>query len=764
MTAKARGASASTAMCAPFTLKPVQPPPPHTHTQSLLTCSFCCAQFPNYTTSCRQHMAHVGRALIKMRLDAEKPREIPYAEKKRRMTEKVRDHMNEMCCAELPNGKEECAAKYCIIHVRRTMTQRATHIARKMTEANHPKAEEHFDVATQVGIDVVNPDLHPDPACRVTNHTTDLAKMECMGKSIMHHAAKQHGYDAETLQSKLDELNLNVGESLMAMAKTFGYAREGRGPVKSAFFERQAKDEATASTLMRESRKRMEAKQGRKLAEEARDEGFGGGHSLGQHALHAGALRRQLQNASGVMHRGMMAIDRAATRSNNVQSRGAAGNRARPPHPDDLDWHAAKSSVPNPLMTILAVSAEEGSVASRFGNGIVKLNALRDRVTGAMDTHRRRLERSGAHRSRRRMSEAQVAHADALYASLEADHLQNEHKRPQLPKEHALSWLHDLVDWPSAVEEGSRLLSVVRARHKMREGGAKHHDIVKQHPTGWSWLDDAAKSHPTILGDAARRVLYRKETGADPPWHHASLRHRVSRRLEDGDAARLARDAEAPPPRFGSVRRLGVAFLESTIAAPFAFYDTLLPSGARVEQSEVTFWEATLRYVISGTVGCYFVAPVNEPSKTQGEGGTEDGDALKIMRPSEEKLCFPAVRGCHQPTHLAPTLALTGCVLLCAVAVCDAHHGTLQAGDGHRRRGHLRAQLHGLLRGARERHAAGVRLPRVVGHRPARREPAAAQRAAAAQRRGGGRGAQRRQQWQRRRGERDERRPHLVLK
>ena len=366
-------------------------------------------------------MAHVGRALIKMRLDAEKPREIPYAEKKRRMAEKVRDHMDEMCCAELPNGKEECAAKYCIIHVRRTMTQRATHIARKMTEANHPKAEEHFDVATQVGIDVVNPDLHPDPACRVTNHTTDLAKMECMGKSIMHHAAKQHGYDAETLQSKLDELNLNVGESLMAMAKTFGYAREGRGPVKSAFFERQAKDEATASTLMRESRKRMEAKQGRKLAEEARDEGFGGGHGLGQHALHAGALRRQLQNASGVMHRGMMAIDRAATRSNNVQSRGAAGNRARPPHPDDLDWHAAKSSVPNPLMTILAVSAEEGSVASRFGNGIVKLNALRDRVTGAMDTHRRRLERSDAHRSRRRMSEAQVAHADALYEALEAD-------------------------------------------------------------------------------------------------------------------------------------------------------------------------------------------------------------------------------------------------------------------------------------------------------------------------------------------------------
>merc|ERR1711965_655553 len=112
------------------------------------------------------------------------------------------------------------------------MAKRATHVARKMTEAEHPKAVEHFDVATQVGIDAVNPDLHPDPACRLNNHSSDLAKMECMGKSILHHAAKAHGYDAETLQAKLDELNLNVGESPMSMAKTFGYAREGRGQAK----------------------------------------------------------------------------------------------------------------------------------------------------------------------------------------------------------------------------------------------------------------------------------------------------------------------------------------------------------------------------------------------------------------------------------------------------------------------------------------------------------------------------------------------------
>tara|TARA_Y100000389_G_scaffold52882_1_gene48777 strand:- start:342 stop:2072 length:1731 start_codon:yes stop_codon:yes gene_type:complete len=446
---------------------------PRHKSQGFLTHHFLClAQFVQFTTSCRQHFAHVGRALIKLRIDAEKPPKENYADRKRRMTEHVKSHMDKMCCAEMPDGTEKCEARFCIIHVRRTMAKRATHIARKMTEAKHPSAVEHFDVATQatgthrhtralpnpraqssstdallicatqVGIDVVNPDLHPDPACRVSNHSSDVAKMECMGKSILHHTAQQHGYDVETMQAKLDEAGINVGEGLMKMAKTLGYVREGRGPVKSAFFEKQAKDEASASTLMRESRKRMEAaKQGRKLAQEAGDEAFGSSHGLGQHALQAGALRRQLHNASGVMHRGMMAIDRAATKVNNVQSRGASA-RIHAPHPDTLDWHAARNSVPSPLTTLLAVSAEEGSLASRFGNGIMKLNALRDRASGALHTTRRRLQEHDAG-LRRRLS-PNAAHANALFEALERSHAESPPKRRalELPERHALSWVH----------------------------------------------------------------------------------------------------------------------------------------------------------------------------------------------------------------------------------------------------------------------------------------------------------------------------------
>ena len=190
-----------------------------------------------------------------------------------------------------------------------------------------------------------------------------------------------------------------------------------------------------------------------------------------------------------------------------------------------------------------------------------------------------------------------------------------------------------MVDWDATFEEGSRLYAIVRARHKLRETGASHVEIVKAHPTGYTHLDDAKRSSPSIVGDAIRRVLYRKETGADPPWHEPAVLRRVHRRMSERDDGGEGRGSH--------LRRLGVAFFEATIAAPFSWFDTLMPSGVTVKASEITFWEAILRYAVSSTVGCYFVAPVKDESDTQGDG-TEDGDRMFVMRPSEEKLCFPA--------------------------------------------------------------------------------------------------------------------------
>lgn len=68
------------------------------------------------------------------------------------------------------------------------------------------------------------------------------------------------------------------------------------------------------------------------------------------------------------------------------------------------------------------------------------------------------------------------------------------------------------------------------------------------------------------------------------------------------------------------------------------------------ETSE-TVWENSLRYVVYSTVGCYFTRPSYESVQTQGgTAGNDgdpshgvDGDTIKVLRPSAEKLCFPAV-------------------------------------------------------------------------------------------------------------------------
>ena len=174
-------------------------------------------------------------------------------------------------------------------------------------------------------------------------------------------------------------------------------------------------------------------------------------------------------------------------------------------------------------------------------------------------------------------------------------------------------------------------------RLEARRAGASHAESVRRHPTGVKWLDNAQHTRPSAVGEAMRRVWHRAAyDGQDPVWHHRSVGERVARRLDDRE--------------HGKVRRLAEAFLEGTISAPFAFSDTVMPSGTFMRQSRVSFWDATLRYLLSSTIGCYFVKPTMQRSNTQGADAGDkgdDGDALKILRPSDEKLCFPAVSCLH---------------------------------------------------------------------------------------------------------------------
>ena len=58
----------------------------------------------------------------------------------------------------------------------------------------------------------------------------------------------------------------------------------------------------------------------------------------------------------------------------------------------------------------------------------------------------------------------------------------------------------------------------------------------------------------------------------------------------------------------------------------------------------MSFWEAIIRYIVASTIGCYFVKPEKTPVSTFGGGSIGgDGDSLGVLRPTEEKLCFPAI-------------------------------------------------------------------------------------------------------------------------
>ena len=96
------------------------------------------------------------------------------------------------------------------------------------------------------------------------------------------------------------------------------------------------------------------------------------------------------------------------------------------------------------------------------------------------------------------------------------------------------------------------------------------------------------------------------------------------------------------------LRRLAEAVYEGVLAAPFAFTDTLLPTGDTIPKSKQTFWDASVQYFTHSLIGCYFVEPAEEVSDTQSAeadnpGIGQDGEEVKVHRPRSEKLCFPAV-------------------------------------------------------------------------------------------------------------------------
>ena len=159
-------------------------------------------------------------------------------------------------------------------------------------------------VALQVGVDVLDPGLHPDAACRDANQRhprnhwpTDA---ECLGRSAVHHVAQAHGLSADAIRSKLEGMGTELGSALTGVARATGMLRERShraGPRRAAYAKRRMRDQTEAARLRASERRRLNggaaAGEGRRLSDrhrEGRDPGARGG---------AGAARRHLHRSSG---------------------------------------------------------------------------------------------------------------------------------------------------------------------------------------------------------------------------------------------------------------------------------------------------------------------------------------------------------------------------------------------------------------------------------------------------------------------------------
>ena len=681
-------------------------------------------QFPNKSSSCRRHFALVGQQLHALRVREERGAD-PLEARKRRLRAHAEAKLDAACCARLPDGTTECKREYCAVHARKAARRRVLHASRKLHDAGHPSVLK-TELGAQMGIDILEPSLHHDPECRGAGApppppgALPPTREECMGRSLLHHLSRKHNLSYDAIRDRVAGMGLQLGDSLMGVARATGMLRErrhgGGAKRRSKYRKQQAADAAAATALLRASeRRRRDRGDGRRLASAASAAAAassGAPDALHAKARRAGALHRGARNASNLLHRRLMGIDRAGVAANNRLAREAGRySTGPPPHPDDLEWHTARRSLLGPTAAWFMAQAEDGSLTSRFAGAVEGLASIRARVGGALAARDRRLREQRREAGRRLAERSErAAEARGLYDRLDAAREGRRLQQQQgggtggtvleLPREHALSWVHELVgDWGPVLDATRRLHAVATARLRLRDQNVPHHRILKAQPTGWAWLDHPRYSQPTAVGDALRRLLYRRQNGTDPPWHNASLRDRVDHRL--GGAASHA-------------RRLGEAIIQGTVAAPFAFADTLLPSGVIMPKSDISFWDSLLRYIVQSTVGCVRarIEPVRPTPRSAGRRRGSTSSSPPRRRPTRRaattrasrrtatrsRCCAPprtsfASRRCARalsppaPQHRAERV----CAL--AVAVAAAQHRHLPRGHADAGRGSLLIDL-----------------------------------------------------------------------
>ena len=595
--------------------------------------------FPRQTVACRVHFALVGQRMQQIHRDKRNAEQQHEAARVAAVQAHVRRKLNEACCVRmhdangLPTGRKECGAVYCKHVAAHKRNERIARVLRQLHRED-PEARAAAGIDLHIGLDLLDPTGHVDPLCR--NRSRHDA--ECIGRSVVHHMAVKHGVDPQSVRRRIEAVGSTLGDGVRHTAKAMGLMREvrraGAGadanvqqrPRRRQQRQRQrqrADDARVAAALLRRHRREPE---GRRLATESTERAGtqlhpdGVAHAVEQHFDDAAVLVRRARNASvGVSHE-LRAIDVAAMNAATMHMADLHGPRARPSVGRSMAWDTLVEAVGSPGTHMALVQTEHGSITTAIGGALRAVATVRRRLGAAWDEHERRI---AEHRKRQHRRQLAADRAQTLYDRLEAlrrrrrlaagrrlDVADADVGLLSLPQEHALSWVHDLgIDWRGWAKEGARVARVLRQREERRAAGhVDHAATARLHPTGYWLLDAPDHVQPSALGDALRRLSWReRHNGQEPPWHEARTDRRIRRRLYHGGAEdHVPKDVDAgvaaDPP---ILRRMSEAFVEGTLAAPFAFFDTRLPGGQIAPRSKESFWVATARYAVAGTAGAH---------------------------------------------------------------------------------------------------------------------------------------------------------------
>ena len=201
--------------------------------------------------------------------------------------------------------------------------------------------------------------------------------------------------------------------------------------------------------------------------------------------------------------------------------------------PDAMAFHTQnfKQHAVNPLFAFEVLQADEGSITARFAAGVQKLSQISQRWSKMhFEAHKIDVQRQRRRRLQETDAKARTSmlydRLEALVAQREDEHVAAQKKNgrrldeqalraeaqaavrrrvPELPATHALSWVHELVDWPSLADEWTRLYDVLVQRNAMRLHGRQMHEILHAHPTGysfWTITNDSPSQKSATLFDA----------------------------------------------------------------------------------------------------------------------------------------------------------------------------------------------------------------------------------------------------------------------